>query len=128
MKRPYSQDAGQAMVEFALVLPVLALLLMGIVDLGRIVFVGMTVSEAARDAVRYASIGYTDDQLAQVVTSDTSASGNQVTWTVSPSGSRTSGSTVTVTVSSPVPMIDPLMAAIIGSAYQVQSSYTMLVE
>lgn len=46
------------MVEFALVLPVLLLLVLGIVDFGRLMITISSVSSASRDAARYgASVG-----------------------------------------------------------------------
>ena len=47
---------GQSLVEFALVLPVFLLLIFGIVDLGRFVYMNSTVSQAAREATRVASV------------------------------------------------------------------------
>jgi Flp pilus assembly protein TadG len=47
---------GQALVEFALVLPVIVLLIFGIVDVGRAVFTYNTLSEAARQASRTAIV------------------------------------------------------------------------
>ncbi len=46
---------GQAMVEFALALPVLLLLLYGILEAGRLLFLYSTVVTASRQAVRYGS-------------------------------------------------------------------------
>lgn len=129
MRRTKDGDKGQSLVEFALVLPVLALFLMGIIDLGRIVSAQLIVSEAARDAARYASVGNGDMQVGQTVSSDTSMLGKSVTWTVSPTDtSRQSGDSVTVTVSNTVSIFDPLLAAVFGTSYMVQSSMTMRVE
>lgn len=47
---------GQALVEFALVFPVLFLIILGIVDFGRAVYAYNTVSNAAREAGRSAII------------------------------------------------------------------------
>lgn len=47
---------GQALVEFALTLPVLILLLVGIIDFGRAVWAVSVVSNAAREAARYAIV------------------------------------------------------------------------
>jgi Flp pilus assembly protein TadG len=46
---------GQAIVEFAIALPVLLMLLVGIMEVGRLLFMYTMVSNASRDAVRYAS-------------------------------------------------------------------------
>jgi Flp pilus assembly protein TadG len=45
--------AGQGLVEFALVLPLLLLILIGVLDLGRLSFAAMTVTNAAREGARY---------------------------------------------------------------------------
>jgi Flp pilus assembly protein TadG len=47
---------GQAMVEFALVIPVFILLMVGIFDLGRVIWVNDTLSTAAREAARFAIV------------------------------------------------------------------------
>lgn len=47
---------GQALVEFALVFPVFFLVLMGLIDGGRLVFTDTTLSQAAREAVRVGAV------------------------------------------------------------------------
>ena len=47
---------GQALVEFALVVPVLFLLFLGIVETGRLVFYLHTLNNAAREGARYAIV------------------------------------------------------------------------
>jgi Flp pilus assembly protein TadG len=49
-------ESGQSLVEFALILPVLVLMLVGTLDLGRVVLANDTVSNAAREAARYAIV------------------------------------------------------------------------
>lgn len=50
------------MVEFALVLPLLLFLAIGIMDLGRALFVYSETSNAAREAIRYATVNAVDCQ------------------------------------------------------------------
>ena len=50
------RQRAQAMVEFALILPLLLLLVVAIIDLGRALFVYSQVSNAAREAVRYGTV------------------------------------------------------------------------
>jgi Flp pilus assembly protein TadG len=52
---------GQALVEFALVLPILLILLLGILDFGRAVAAYNSVSNAARSAVRVAIVDQNPD-------------------------------------------------------------------
>jgi Flp pilus assembly protein TadG len=61
MKKP-SKDKRQAqgMVEFALVLPILLLLVFGIIEFGRLLFLFASVSSASREGARYgAAVGDT---------------------------------------------------------------------
>jgi Flp pilus assembly protein TadG len=47
---------GQALVEFALVLPIFAILLFGIIDFGRYVFTANSLNNGAREAARFTSV------------------------------------------------------------------------
>lgn len=49
-------ERAQSMVEFAMVLPILMLLFLGIFDLGRMVFLYTQVSNGAREAARYGAV------------------------------------------------------------------------
>lgn len=52
----HDKPRGQAMVEFALVIPVFILLMVGLFDFGRVIWVNDTLATAAREAVRYAIV------------------------------------------------------------------------
>ncbi len=47
---------GQALVEFALVVPIFLLLLFGLIDVGRYVYVSNAFNQAAREAARYGAV------------------------------------------------------------------------
>lgn len=47
-----TRASGQSLVEFALVLPILILILMGLFDFGRAILAYNTISEAARNGAR----------------------------------------------------------------------------
>jgi Flp pilus assembly protein TadG len=51
--------AGQGLTEFALVLPVLLLLLFGVVDFGRAIYYYIGASEAVAESVRWATLSST---------------------------------------------------------------------
>lgn len=55
-RRLSDRPRGQALVEFALILPVFILMLVGLFDLGRAVYGFNTVSNASREAVRLAIV------------------------------------------------------------------------
>lgn len=52
LRRHARGTRGQTLVEFALILPIFILMLVGISDLGRAVYAYNTISNAAREAVR----------------------------------------------------------------------------
>lgn len=56
-----SHGRGQALVEFALALPVLLLIFMGLFDFGRAVFAYNSLSNAAREGARVAIVDQTVD-------------------------------------------------------------------
>jgi Flp pilus assembly protein TadG len=51
---------GQALVEFALVFPIITLLAFGFIDVGRAVFAYNTLTNAARQAARVAAVNQVD--------------------------------------------------------------------
>ncbi len=54
---------GQALVEFAMILPILLILLLGVFDFGRAVAAYNSVSNAARSAVRVAIVDQNEDAV-----------------------------------------------------------------
>jgi Flp pilus assembly protein TadG len=114
-KRSRKSQRGAAALEFALVVPVLIILVFGIVDFGLMINSQSVFANASRDAARAGSFSATQSEIQTVVTSETSYLSNvsDVTTTVtcrlpgSPgancSGSydagRTSGGTVIVNIS-----------------------------
>ena len=62
------RESGQALVEFALVLPILVLLLLGIVDFGRAWMTKQVVTNAAREGARSGiAAGATAGDVSQAV-------------------------------------------------------------
>lgn len=55
-----SADRGAAAVEFALMLPLLLLIVLGIVDFGRMLNAQQTLTQAAREGVRLVALGQPD--------------------------------------------------------------------
>jgi Flp pilus assembly protein TadG len=59
LPRALTSSDGVALVEFALVLPVLILLLVGILDTGRAINAYVTISNASREGAHYAALNPT---------------------------------------------------------------------
>jgi len=55
--RPGARDSrGQALVEFAFVFPIFMLLLFGLIDVGRYVYVANALNQASREGARFGSV------------------------------------------------------------------------
>lgn len=123
---------GQAIVEIAIALPILAFLLCGIIDFGRILYAGVTLNMVSQEAARYAGLGKSDDYVIQYVHEKSPLSGsNTIDVTFDPPKTdvpRKSGSYVTVYLKYNVDYITPLMKVIIPSPYALNTKSTIRVE
>jgi Flp pilus assembly protein TadG len=66
VRRAGREDRGSAAVEFALVLPLLLLLIFGIIDFGRMLNAKITINEAAREGARAAALAGTGEASARI--------------------------------------------------------------
>lgn len=62
-----NNEKGAAMVEFALVLPLLLVLIGGIIQFGFIFNAQITLNSSVREGARHAVVGYTDVEATQKV-------------------------------------------------------------
>ena len=63
MSRSKRDDRGAAMVEFAIVLPVLLLILMGIIEFGRAYNAQVSIQAAAREGARELALRHTSTDV-----------------------------------------------------------------
>ncbi len=114
----FKHSRGQALVEFALIVPVLFFLILGAFDLGFAVYANNTVSLAAREGARYGVTRRTsptvDQDICQRVT-DSSAALNVTCATPNWSLGKTQGSILTVTVTYTYTPFVPLIGGLLGS-------------
>lgn len=126
-------EKGQAIVEMALILPILIMILFGIVEFGRVLNTYIVMTNLSREAARAGAIGSADTSINDLVKNSAADSGfdsTQVSVTISPTSlsKRARGTSVKVTVSYPVDIIAPVIGEIIGDPYIVESQTTMRVE
>lgn len=76
------EDRGAAAVEFALVVPILLVVLFGIIDFGFAINRYAIVNNAAREGVREASLGATETEIRAAATRGMSDLGGTFTVTV----------------------------------------------
>jgi Flp pilus assembly protein TadG len=130
--RRTKKDAGQALVEFAIILPILLLLLFGILQFGVIFNNYVQVTSAAREGARKAAVSRTLGTAGATSAARTAAknaspglrlSDSQIT--VTPSNNFAQGSDVTVTVRYPYSI--NILGRIVASG-NLSSSTTTRVE
>ena len=125
----FFREDGQSLVELALVLPLLLIMLLGTVELGRVFHAYIVVTQASREAARSAAIGMTDVEIETVVKDNTSSLGNNVMINITPLESeRKIGSNVKVEVDYAVDLIAPFAAVILTDPFPVRGSTSMRME
>lgn len=109
------EQKGQSLVEFALMLPLLLLLICGIVDLGRLLFAYVSLNMTAQETVRLGGLGKGDADIAAYAKNHVRVgSSSTLKVTISPQEStRKSGQDVKVTLTYSLPLITPLLTEII---------------
>ena len=70
-----SRERGAALIEFALVLPIVVGLTFGVIDLGRAFFVRNVVEQAAREGSRKLALGFNQTVIESEVKSIVAAAG-----------------------------------------------------
>jgi Flp pilus assembly protein TadG len=120
------RSGGQALAEFALAIPIFILLVFGLIDIGRLVYVNNAISQAAREGARYGSVqGRSGTAAARTdVGNHTLSLMAAVPQPVVAVSCERGGSTVTacrtndvlvVNVSSPVGMFTPVIGQLVGT-------------
>jgi Flp pilus assembly protein TadG len=109
------RSKGQALVEFALVLPLLLLLVMGIIDFGLIMQQYLTLQHSVREGARMASVGGNDTDVISRVEEILASrwASDEVTVNVAKTNKGTYEESV-VTVNAPVAFITPLESFVEG--------------
>jgi Flp pilus assembly protein TadG len=124
--RLLQRTEGATAVEFAIVLPVLLLLICSIMDFGNLYYQKHTVNEAARVGARLAAVGGTSS----AVTTAVQRFGSQLQTAPYMSPTNPASNTdVTVTVTSSVHIITPIISHFFPSnPYNVTGTSVMRVE
>ena len=143
---------GQALVEFALVLPIFILLLMVLVDFGRVVYAQNAINQGAREGARAGSVG-TLAPLTQAkydvirnaalrlspgvdMTAGTITGASVVCApadTVSPTtcfypDGTSGGQRVVVNITVPVPLLTPIISDIVGGSITVRAQSVVKIQ
>jgi len=123
---------GQALVEFAMVLPIFMVLLFALLDFGRVVYAQNTVAQAAREAARFAAVSPSESKADLIrQTAIRMAPGLGLTAAnitgagcancFYPDGTD-QGDRAVVTVSVHIDILTPLISQLMGGSFDVQST------
>ncbi len=130
-----SRRSGVAAVEFAVILPFVMVLFLGIIEFGRILMVQQMLTNAAREGCRYAVLpGSTISSSRDVVTNYLSGSGVTLTnpttqVTVSPDPSTAAqGTSITVSVTVPCNSVTWLPSPLFMGGKQLNATVVMRLE
>lgn len=141
LKKFAKNEKGQAMVEFALILPLLILLLCGIIDFGWIFGNQLILNNAGRDTARYMAINYNDTTVTGTTETDKDAAArtafvnrlgtnNYMNNTNLVVDSQLTGTgtdqKVAVTATYPLPFLTPLLSTVLQKTTIVISTDTTM--
>jgi hypothetical protein len=123
-------ENGQSLVETALLLPILLLLLVGIVDFGRVLYTFSHLHMATQETVRLGGLGKSDSEMIQFAKNYIHiGDSTNLDVTISPSDyERDSGEYVKVTLKYPVTIITPIISNFLPSPFQITADSTIRVE
>lgn len=121
---------GQALVEFAIILPILILILMAIMEFGIMLNCYLTIHNSAREGARIAIIGATDAQIRDVIISTSpTLNVNDLSINITPSeGSRKSGDTLQISVDYNYHMISPVISGLLNNIEVLKAQISMRME
>lgn len=124
LKRLRKDVRGQAMVEMAIVLPLLLLLMMIIFDFGRVFNSYLVISNASREGARMAIVNYNVQKIKDLAVDTASTLSGSVEPTVESSTTESGRKKVTVSVSYQVNLVAPLLSSIIPNPFTIKASTT----
>lgn len=128
MRRVRQREEGAALVEFALVAPLLALLLFGIIEFGRVFNAKVTYTHAAREAVRVVAVTDPADPAAEATAAALDAGRDLNPATLAVTTEACDAGTIgkaTVTVGAPFEIFIPFFG---NPTFDISGSATMTCE
>lgn len=130
INRLFKNEKGQALVELALILPILLMLIFGIIEFSRVFNAYLIVTNASRDGVRQGAVGASDNTIITAVKNSVLIlDSNKVTISIQPTETyRKRGDELKIHVEYPVKIYAPIISKITGDPYVVKSDTVMRVE
>lgn len=133
LRKIKGQRKAQALVEMALILPLLLLLLFGIIEFGRVMGAGIIVTHSAREGARYGAVGATDSEIVTSIQTKSAAvlydaeEPAKLSVNIARTG-PTEGGDIEVRVSYEVTLYLPFVSNMMGNPFTVTGAAVMRTE
>jgi Flp pilus assembly protein TadG len=130
MMRLLKNQKGQALVEFAVILPLLLLLIMGIIEFGMMLNSYLTVRNVSREGARAGIVGSTNAEIENtIISTSPNLEESKLTINITPAeGSRKSGDTLTVQLTYKYELIVPIISSLLGNEIDLKAQTSMRIE
>ncbi|MDG5790058.1 TadE/TadG family type IV pilus assembly protein [Evansella sp. AB-P1] len=124
------EEKGQSLVEFALVIPILLIVLVGIFDIGRMLYSYSALHFTAQETVRVGSFGSEDSELEQFARNNFQAGDSTLlNVEITPTEEeRKSGEYVTVILEYPIEPFIPFVNKLFSEPILLKSDSTIRIE
>lgn len=130
MKQLNTNEKGQSMVEFALIVPVLLLIIIGIIEFGFLFSGYLTLSNASREVSRSVSLG-ANDSNATIRAKDAAVNliPEKVLVSITPNDSnRKQGDLVTIVITYEYDFLTPFIEKLLGDNFLLRVETSVRVE
>lgn len=123
------KEEGQSATEFALVLPLILIVILVIIQMGIVVNAQLIIIHAAREGARDGSVTNSNMKIREsVINSAGTLDKNSMNISIKPSSGRKIGDYITVTVEYNPPIIFPGIELVFPDSISLKSSATMRIE
>ena len=122
------KESGQSVVEFALILPILLLIVCGVIEFGMLFGTQLTLQNSSREGARYAALHSDDSDLENTIYRNSSGdfrTGNMEVSVVFSDADKKSGY-VTVTCSVRLNALTPVGLIVFDNGIEALSSTTTM--
>ena len=123
-------EKGQSLIEFAILLPLLLLLLMGILEFGLMLNAYLSINNSAREGARLGIVDGSNLEISELITnlSPNLNTENLAVNIIPLEGSRKSGDTLTVEVIYNYQVIIPIISNILNDVVVLKAKTSMRIE
>ena len=133
--KKYKHEDGQAMVEFALILPIFLLILCGILDFGWLFYNQLSLNNACREGARYAVVHTAENADTQSIinhienttTTVFANDGVDISIEYTSPADPTSGD-IKVSMQADISFFTPVLSTVLGKERRITSTVIMKVE